>query len=132
MGYLVRFLLFCLILIIAYFVLRYIFNPKRKLELAQQNKELFLLDDFNNVKKNLLITHRGVLFEGEKSLGTAENAFRVIHIRIWPHHPEQLHGLSKRDFEEMEEALFRQYPFAVIEWESPIKELLSGQDPRLS
>lgn len=128
MGILIRFLLFCSIILIGYLVLRYIFHPKRKLELAHQNKELYLLDHFNNVSKNLLITQKGVLFEGKKTLGTSEDAFRVIHINIWPHHPAQLHGLTKDDIIAMEEVIFKQYPHAVIEWSSPIKELLSGED----
>lgn len=131
MAVLIRFLLFCTVLLVGYLVLRYIFNPKRKLELAHQNKELFMLDYYNNVRKNIFVTQNGVLFEGEKSLGTAEEAFRVIHVKIWPHQPSQLHGLSKEDFVQMEQLIFEKYPHAVIEWSSPIKELLSGEDNSL-
>ncbi|WP_025025421.1 hypothetical protein [Caldalkalibacillus mannanilyticus] len=124
MAILIRFVLFCWILIFAYLVLKYIFNPKRKLELAQQNGELFLLDNSNNVRENLLLTSKGVLFEGEKYMGTADDAFRIIHIKMSPHQKDALNGFSKDDFLEIEHKIFEQYPYATIEWTSPIKELL--------
>jgi cbb3-type cytochrome oxidase subunit 3 len=124
MALLIRFIIFCSILLIGFLVIRYILNPKRKLELAHENKELYLLDDFKNVRKNLLVTQRGVLFEGEKYLGTTDNAFRVVHIKLWPHKNSQLHGLGINDFVEIEEKVFKRYPYATIEWGSPVKELM--------
>jgi cbb3-type cytochrome oxidase subunit 3 len=124
MALLIRLILFCAILLIGFLVIRYIFNPKRKLELAHDNKELYLLDDYKNVRKNLLVTQRGVLFEGEKYLGTTDNAFRVVHIKLWPHKNSQLHGLGINDFVEIEDNIFKRYPYATIEWGSPVKELM--------
>jgi hypothetical protein len=91
---------------------------------AHQNKHFFLLDEYKNVRKNLLVTQKGVLFEGEKYLGTADNAFRVIHIKLWPHKNSELHGLDVNDFFEIEKKLFERYPYATIEWSSPVKELM--------
>jgi hypothetical protein len=124
LAILIRFILFCSILIIGFLILKYIFNPKRKLEVAHQNKHFFLLDEYKNVRKNLLVTQKGVLFEGEKYLGTADNAFRVIHIKLWPHKNSELHGLDVNDFFEIEKKLFERYPYATIEWSSPVKELM--------
>lgn len=124
MQLLMRILFFFLIVLIGFLLIRYIFNPKRKLELAHQNKELFLLDQFNKVDKNLFITYKGVLFEGKKQMGTAENAFRVVHIQLWATKENDLHGLSLDDFMVVEKKIFEQYPYAAIEWQSPVKELL--------
>jgi hypothetical protein len=128
LAILIRFILLISILAIAFFLLKYIFNSKRKLELAHQKKELFLLDDFNNVRKNLLVTQKGVLFEGEKYMGTADEAFRVVHIKIWPHKAAMLHGLTTKDFIEVEKKLFERYPYAAIEWSNIVKELLRKEE----
>lgn len=130
MAILIRFLLLISILVLAFLILKYIFNSKRKLELAHQKKELFLLDDFNNVRKNLLVTQKGVLFEGEKYMGTADEAFRVVHIKLWPHKAPDLHGLTTKDFIEVEKQLFDIYPYAAIEWSSIVKELLRKEGKR--
>ena len=66
-------------------MIKFILNPKRKLELAHEQKRYYYLDDPNNVRKNFLLTYKGVLFEGEKYLGTTEDSFDVISIFIWPH-----------------------------------------------
>lgn len=124
MPVIMRVVFFCLIILIGFLLIRYIFHPKRKLELAHQNKELFLLDQFNRVDKNLLITYKGVLFEGEKQMGTAENAFRVVHIKLWAQKTNDLHGLAQEDFVTVEKKIFEQYPYAALEWQSPVKELL--------
>jgi hypothetical protein len=130
LAILIRFILFISIIAIAFSLIKYIFNSKRKLELAHQKKELFLLDDFNNVRKNLLVTQKGVLFEGEKYMGTADEAFRVVHIKIWPHSATKLHGLTTKDFIEIEKKLFEQYPYAAIEWSSIVKDLLRKGEKR--
>ncbi len=99
-------------------------NPKRKLELAHEQKQFFLLDDIKNVRKNFLLTYKGVIFEGEKYLGTTDHTFEVVSIFIWPHNTSALNGLSKEDFRniEMEVAVF--YPNAKIDWKSPIHEFM--------
>ncbi|TDL82054.1 sigma-w pathway protein ysdB [Peribacillus frigoritolerans] len=121
---LLRLLLLALIVFVLYSLVKYVLNPKRKLELAQEQKEYFLLDDRNNVRKNFLLTYKGVLFEGEKYLGTTDRAFEVVSIFMWTGSPSKLQGLSLSDFEFVEEKVREQYPHAALDWKSPVKELL--------
>ncbi|MGG4488774.1 sigma-w pathway protein ysdB [Metabacillus idriensis] len=121
---LLRLLLLALIVFVLYSLVKYVLNPKRKLELAQEQKEYFLLDDRNNVRKNFLLTYKGVLFEGEKYLGTTDQSFEVVSIFMWTGSPSNLQGLSLADFEFVEKKVREQYPYAALDWKSPVKELL--------
>ncbi|MBO1514270.1 sigma-w pathway protein ysdB [Metabacillus bambusae] len=121
---LLRILLIALILFLVYTGFKYLFNPKRKLELANEQKQFYLLDDKENVRKNFLLTYKGVLFEGEKYLGTTTNAFEVVSIFIWAKSTSKLQGLTLEDFSHIEDQVKKQYPYAKIDWKSPIKELL--------
>lgn len=112
------------VFILAYSALKYIVNPKRKLELAHQKKQFFFLDESQNIRKNFLITYRGVLFEGEKYLGTTENAFEVITIDVWVKSSDKLIGFNLEDFYFIEKEIVSAYPNAKINWKNPIKELL--------
>lgn len=135
MMWFIRLLLFALIIFLIYSVIKYILNPKRKLELAHEQKRYYLFDDINNVRRNFLITYKGVLFEGEKYLGTTDNAFEVVSVFIWPHSTAALKGLVKEDFLFIENKVKESYPNAKIDWKSPIKEFLkkteSSQSPFL-
>ncbi|MGM0838058.1 MAG: sigma-w pathway protein ysdB [Bacillota bacterium] len=122
---LIRLALLALIIFIIYSIFKYLLNPKRKLELAHEQKNFYLLDLKNNVRKNFLLTYKGVLFEGEKYLGTTEKSFEVISIFIWPKNPEKLEGLKKQDFSFIQKEVRKQYPDAIIDWKSPIKEFLT-------
>jgi hypothetical protein len=119
-----RVILFALIIYVIYFLIKYIINPKRKLELAQEHNQYYFYDDSSNVRKNFLLTYKGVLFEGEKYLGTTNNAFDVVSIFIFPRNVSALKGLSKEDFLFIEKKVQEQYRSAKIDWKSPIKELL--------
>jgi cbb3-type cytochrome oxidase subunit 3 len=121
---LLRILLIALILFLVYTGFKYLFNPKRKLELANEQKQFYLLDDKVNVRKNFLLTYKGVLFEGEKYLGTTTNAFEVVSIFIWAKSTSKLQGLTLADFSHIEDQVKKHYPYAKIDWKSPIKELL--------
>lgn len=121
---LLRILLIALILYLVYTGFKYLFNPKRKLELANEQKQFYLLDDKVNVRKNFLLTYKGVLFEGEKYLGTTTNAFEVVSIFIWAKSTSKLQGLTLADFSHIEDQVKKHYPYAKIDWKSPIKELL--------
>ncbi|MBM7620533.1 cbb3-type cytochrome oxidase subunit 3 [Bacillus tianshenii] len=121
---LIRLALLALIIFIIYSIFKYLLNPKRKLELAHEQKNFFLLDQKNNVRKNFLLTYKGVMFEGEKYLGTTEKSFEVISIFIWPKNPEKLEGLKKQDFIFIQKEVRKQYPDAIIDWKSPIKEFM--------
>ncbi|MDQ0858139.1 sigma-w pathway protein ysdB [Bacillus sp. V2I10] len=127
---LLRLLLLVLIVFVLYSLAKYVLNPKRKLELAQEKKQFFLLDERDNVRKNFLLTYKGVLFEGEKYLGTTDQAFEVVSIFIWTESLSKLQGLSLSDFEFVEEKVRERYPHASLDWKSPVKEfLLKSQKP---
>ena len=100
-------------------------SPKRKLELAYEQKKFYFLDDPKNIRKNFLLTYKGVLFEGEKYLGTTERAFDVISIFVWTKSPAELKGLTYDDFNIIERKIKSVYPNAKIDWKSPIKEFLT-------
>ncbi|WP_209122052.1 sigma-w pathway protein ysdB [Alkalihalobacillus sp. BA299] len=122
-------LLFRLLIIIAFIVIiysaiKYITNPKRKFELAHEKKHFYFHDEKQNVRKNFLVTYKGVLFEGEKYLGTTEEAFEVISVQVWVKNPELLQGLDREDFDVIKTEVHIHYPNADIEWKSPIKEFL--------
>lgn len=125
MVLILRFLLFAAILCLIVFGVRYLLHPKRKLELAQEKRRTFFLDDIRDVRRNFLLTYKGVLFEGEKHLGMTADAFSITRIFVWVRDPAQLNGLYKEDFYEMEMLILKRYPQAKIEWKSPIRELIS-------
>ncbi|MFD2446287.1 sigma-w pathway protein ysdB [Bacillus sp. CGMCC 1.16607] len=122
----IRLLLLAFIFFLVYYLIKYIFNPKRKLELAREQRKFYFYDDSNNVRKNFLVTYKGVLFEGEKYLGTTNDAFEVVSIFIWPRNVAALKGMTRDDFLFIEEKVIEQYPTAKIDWKSPIKELLKN------
>lgn len=122
-----RLLLFAFIVFLIYRFIKYFLSPKRKLELAYEQKSFYLLDDTENVRKNFLVTYKGALFEGEKYLGTTNQSFEVISIFIWTKTPNQLKGLTKEDFHYIEDTLKNSYPYAKIDWKSPVKEFLQKE-----
>ncbi|MDQ0224649.1 sigma-w pathway protein ysdB [Metabacillus niabensis] len=121
---LIRLLFISLIIFLIYSGFKYLVNPKRKLELAHEQKQYYFLDDKNNVRKNFMITYKGAIFEGEKYLGTTTNSFEVVSMFIWAKSTSELQGLSLDDFQYIEENVKQHYPHAKIDWKSPIKELL--------
>ncbi len=116
----IQLLIIALIVFLIYMAFKYILNPKRKLELAHEQKRYYLLDDPKDVRKNFLLTYKGVLFEGEKYLGTTANAFEVVSVDIWPHSIPALNGMVREDFEFIEEKVLEVYPNAKIYWKEPI------------
>lgn len=123
-----RLIILALIILLVYKTIQYILNPKRKLELAHEQKQFYLWDDRENVRKNFLLTYKGVLFEGEKYLGTTEKAFEVVSILVRAQNPTKLQGLERADFFMIENELKKHYTNAIIEWKSPIRELLKSRD----
>lgn len=120
-----RLLLAGLILFLIYSACKYLFNPKRKLELAKEKKQFFLLDDKENVRKNFFLTYKGVLFEGEKYLGMTKNSFEVVSILISAESVHKLQGFTIGDITYLEEKIKEHYPFSTVNWKSPINELYS-------
>lgn len=99
-------------------------NPKRKLQVAQEKKYFYFLDDPDNVKKNFLMTYKGILFEGEKYIGTTESTFDVVSIIVYATHLDQLKGLERDDLYFLEKEILIHYPYATVEWKQPISKLL--------
>ncbi|WP_017756068.1 hypothetical protein [Calidifontibacillus oryziterrae] len=119
-----RLVIFALIFFLIYATIKYITNPKRKLAVAHEKKDFYMWDDYENVRKNFLVTYEGVLFEGEKYLGTTTQAFDVVSIVLWVKDTDKLQGLEKSDFLNIEAEVKRRYPSAEIGWKSPIREFL--------
>jgi len=124
MLWIFRLLLIVAIIFLFYSVVKYLIHPKRKLELAQEQKRFYFLDDQENVRKNFFLTYKGVVFEGEKYLGTTEYAFEVVSIFIWPKSNHNLKGLAYEDFLFIEDQVHEVYSNAEISWKSPIKEFM--------
>ncbi|RSD27874.1 sigma-w pathway protein ysdB [Mesobacillus subterraneus] len=125
---LLRILILLLFIFLIYSAVKYLFHPKRKLELAHEQKRFYFLDDPENVRKNFLLTYKGVLFEGEKYLGTTQSAFEVVSIFIWPKKTSALKGLVLEDFQFIERKIRENYPVAKIDWKSPIKEFMANNN----
>ena len=127
MALFLRLILFLIIIFLLYTAIKYMLSPRRKLELAHEQGKFYFFDDPKNIRKNFLLTYQGVLFEGEKYLGTTERAFEVVSIFIWPKKTDDLHGLQREDFLAIEQAVKKQYPAALIDWKSPVKEFLERE-----
>lgn len=124
MMWIFRLAIFAAIIFLIYSVIKYILSPKRKLELAHEQKKYHFLDFPENVRKNFHLTYKGVLFEGEKYLGTTDHAFEVVSIFIWPRSTASLKGLVRDDFLFIERKINDSYPNAKIDWKSPVKEFM--------
>lgn len=119
-----RLLIIIALLLLIYTVYKYIVNPQRKLKIAKENGTFYFLDEADNIKKNLLLTYKGFIFEGEKYLGTTENSFDVVNISVYAQNPGELKGLERNDLHFMEKEILIRYPYATVEWQHPINKLL--------
>ena len=119
-----RFIILAVLIFAFYKLLQYIFDPKRKLDEAYEKGNYYVYDDVKNVRKNFFITYKGALFEGEKYLGTTDNAFDVISIFVSVHNLAELQGLTKEDFEFLQNEILMSYPSAKISWIEPIEKLI--------
>lgn len=124
MALLLRIFIIALIIYIFYKGLRYLTDPKRKLDEAYENGQYYFYDDVKNVRKNFFISYKGALFEGEKYLGTTENAFEVVSIFVFVHDTMKLQGFTKDDFLFLEKEIKMSYPSAKINWKNPIEKLM--------
>lgn len=128
MAFLIRLIVLALIIYLFYRLIRYIVDPKRKLDTALEAGNYYFLDDVKNVQKNFFIALRGVLFEGEKYLGTTEQSFEVVSIFVWVANPDQLQGFTKEDFRFLEKEILMNYPEAHISWKNPIERLMKQEE----
>ena len=119
-----RFVILALLIFAFYKLLQFIFDPKRKLDEAYEKGDYYVYDDVKNVRKNFFITYKGALFEGEKYLGTTDNSFDVISIFVSVHNLAELQGLTKEDFEFLQNEILMSYPSAKISWIDPIEKLI--------
>ncbi|MBA2173379.1 sigma-w pathway protein ysdB [Halobacillus locisalis] len=119
-----RLLLLIAIAFLMYTAYKFIINPKRKLDLAREKKEFYFHDNKENTKENFLITYKGLVFEGEKYLGTTDHAFEVVTINVSAKDPQQLQGLDREDIYFMEQEILIRYPYASIEWKYPVNRLI--------
>lgn len=127
MVHILRLLIIALIIYLFYKILRYLFDPKRKLDEAYEKDQYYYYDDIKNVRKNFFITYKGAMFEGEKYLGTTEQAFEVVSIFIWIKDPSKLQGFTKGDFYFLQKEILMNYPDATINWKSPIEQLMKEE-----
>lgn len=123
----IRVLLLILLCFGIYWCFRYFLHPFRKLNQAIEGKRTVMMDDKRNVHRNILLVYQGVLFEGEKYMGTKDEAFQIVKIHMWPRKNEELVGFKKRDFDEIMSMIHTSYPHAEISWKSPIRELLQHE-----
>ena len=127
MALLFRIVVIALIIYIVYKGVRYLTDPKRRLDEAHERGEYYFYDDVKNVRKNFFISYKGALFEGEKYLGTTENAFEVVSIFVFVHDSMKLQGFTKEDFLYLEKEILMNYPNATISWKNPIEQLMKEQ-----
>ncbi|WP_182200369.1 sigma-w pathway protein ysdB [Paraliobacillus salinarum] len=122
--YLFRIFIVIAILFLLYTVYKYVTNPARKLEVAKNKKQFYFLDEPDHVEKNFLMTYKGILFEGEKYIGTTESAFDVVTVIVYAKQPHELKGLERDDLYFLEKEILIYYPYAKVEWKHPISQLL--------
>lgn len=127
-----RLLLIIAVAIIVFSITKYILDPRRKLEAAKNRGEFYLLDDTENIRKNITFTYKTALFEGEKFLDPDQPGPDVTNIMVWSEDIDEIHRMSLRDFQFMERELKLRYPHALVEWRTPvndwIKRLKKSQD----
>lgn len=111
------------IMIILYAFFRYFRSAERQLTKAIRLSKYFLLDDYDNVNINLRIAYKGCLFEGEKHLGIANDAYKVIRINMSVYDKFELRGINHEDLLYLEEKIHEHYPHAMIKWLHPISYL---------
>lgn len=126
MSLIIRFVIIAFIIYLFYRGIRYLMNPKRKLDEAYEEGNYFFYDDIKNARKNFFITYKGALFEGEKYLGTTNDAIDVVSIFIWVKDDAKLQGFTKDDFSFLSAEVLLNYPKAQISWKNPIEQLLNS------
>lgn len=119
-----RLFLLIAVAILMYSVIKYLSDPRRKLERAHKNSDFYVLDDSDNVRKNIFLTVRGAMFEGEKFLGTTDQSIEVTSIVLQTEDKDQLRGMTSQDFHAIEKELTVRYPKAAIEWRQPIADIM--------
>ena len=124
MGLLIRFVIIAFIIYLFYRGIRYLTDPKRKLDDAYAEEKYYFYDEVKNVRKNFFLSYKGAMFEGEKYLGTTDDSFDVISIFVWVKDETKLQGFTKDDFHFLSSKILSNYPKATISWKNPIEQLM--------
>ena len=119
-----RILIIIAIVLLFYTLISYLRNPERRLKIAKETNGFYFLDEPDNSKKNLHFVYKGCLFDGEKYVGTTDQAFEVVDIHISVRNPMELAGLTREDLYFLEREILIRYPHAKIKWNHPINQLL--------
>ncbi|CAM3156640.1 sigma-w pathway protein ysdB [Filibacter tadaridae] len=126
MALVIRFIIIAFIIYLFYRGIRYLTDPKRKLDDAYEAGRYYFYDDMKNARKNFFITYKGALFEGEKYLGTTDVSIDVISIFVWGKDETKLQGFTKDDFHFLSSEILSNYPEAEISWKNPIEKLMKS------
>ena len=124
MQMIIRLLIIVAIIYILMKIVRYLLDPKRKLDEAIEKGAYYFYDDTKDVRKNFFISYNGAIFEGEKYLGTTDDGFEVISIFVHVIDTMKLQGFTKEDFNFLEKEIRLNYPNAKIDWANPIANLM--------
>lgn len=128
MALILRFVIIAFIIFAFYKIVRYLTDPKRKLDEAYEKGAYYFYDDVNDVRKNFFISYKGAMFEGEKYLGTTNQSFEVVSIFVHVLDPLKLQGFSKKDFQFLQKEIEMNYHAAKVNWARPIEELLNEDE----
>lgn len=115
------------IMIILYSFYRYYKSQKRQFNKAKRLNKYYLLDNYENTHTNMHVSYQGCHFEGEKHLGVANNAYKVIKINMSVRDKIELRGLSQKDLLLIEGKIHERYPHAGIQWLHPINYLITDE-----
>lgn len=127
-----RIVLLALLIYFIYMGVKFYANPKRRLRLAQSKENFYFIDEQKNTRKNLQLTYKGVLFEGEKHIPSKDHPLFIHTIFVWIENPEKLNRFSAGDFEEVEKKVLERYPNCKIDWDQPIKKRKKQASDKLS
>jgi hypothetical protein len=119
MVWTMRCFLLALILYFLYLLIKTTLTPNRRFRHAVKQERFYMLDDPNNVRKNILLTCKGAIFEGEKYLGTGKNSGDVVSIHIWARNPKDFEKIAPQYLFAIERKILKQYPNAKINWKNP-------------
>jgi len=128
MALILRLVVIAFIIFAFYKIVRYLTDPKRKLDEAYEKGAYYFYDDVNDVRKNFFISYKGAMFEGEKYLGTTNQSFEVVSIFVHVLDTMKLQGFTKEDFRFLQNEITMNYPNAKVNWARPIEELLNGHE----
>ncbi|MBO0602672.1 sigma-w pathway protein ysdB [Sporosarcina sp. E16_3] len=124
MGLLIRFIIIAFIVYLFYRGIRYLTDPKRKLDGAYAEDQYYFYDEVNNVRKNFFLSYKGAMFEGEKYLDSTDDSIDVISIFVWVKDETKLQDFTKADFDFLLSKILTNYPKATISWKNPIERLM--------